>query len=108
MLPNSHQPKQYWADSRVVKIKVNPTKVRELMRHPVDRDRESPRNAMWEATGIELRKRSIRKIHFGSFGAVEGIGNARVDLFLLWWTSHSNFGLSDRLNAIGRIYQARI
>ena len=35
LLPNSHQPKQNWADNGTVKIQVNPTQVRQEMDHPV-------------------------------------------------------------------------
>ena len=35
LLPNSHQPKQNWADSGTVKIQVNPTQIRQEMSHPV-------------------------------------------------------------------------
>ena len=35
LLPNSHQPKQNWADSERTKIQVNPTQVSEQMKHPV-------------------------------------------------------------------------
>ena len=35
-LAKSYLPKQNWADSGTPKIKVNPTKVCELMEHPVD------------------------------------------------------------------------
>ena len=35
-MPKSHLPKQNWADSGTAKVKVNPTKVRERMEHPVD------------------------------------------------------------------------
>ena len=35
LLPKSHLPKPNWADSGSAKIKVNPTKVRDLMEHPV-------------------------------------------------------------------------
>ena len=34
-LPKSHLPKQNWADSGIFTIRVNPTKVRKLMEHPV-------------------------------------------------------------------------
>ena len=35
VLPISHQPRHNWADSGTLKIKVNPTKVRQEMGHPV-------------------------------------------------------------------------
>ena len=35
--PNSHKPRQNWADSRTPKIKVNPSNVHQLMEHPVVR-----------------------------------------------------------------------
>ena len=35
LLPNSHQPKQKWADGGMTEIKVNPTQVSEKMNRPV-------------------------------------------------------------------------
>ena len=35
LLPNSHQPKQNWADSVTPTIHVNPTQISEQMNHPV-------------------------------------------------------------------------
>ena len=35
LLPNSHQPRQNWADSGTLKIQVNPTQVHEHMGRPV-------------------------------------------------------------------------
>ena len=35
LLPNTHQPKQNWADGGTPKIKVNPTQVLEQMNYPV-------------------------------------------------------------------------
>ena len=35
LLPNSHQPKQNWADSGTLKIQVDPPKVLDQMNYPV-------------------------------------------------------------------------
>ena len=35
LLPNSHQPKQNWADGGTTKIKVNPTQISEQMNHQI-------------------------------------------------------------------------
>ena len=43
ILPISHQSWQRWADSGTAKIKVNPTQVRDLLNHPVDRYMEDSR-----------------------------------------------------------------
>ena len=51
LLPNSHQPKQNWADSGTLKIQVNPNPVHEQMNYPVGEEgteRDSAHHKFWD------------------------------------------------------------